>query len=139
MEQREVPEETAALLRTEVRRFVTECGTRRALPTRLYVGRPGGDRTEVPVEATYDDGLRVDLLTRALDGLVDPGLLCGWLTRGGFPTACDEDLLWLAAADRAFGRHGAARVPFFAVTRRGWLDVRTGESRAWQRVRPLRA
>jgi hypothetical protein len=134
-----LPETTAALLRTEVRVFATRCGTRRVLPTHVHVGTPAGDRATLPHDPSYDAGLRADLLTRALDRLDDPARLSAWLTRGGFPAACDDDLAWLAAADAAFGRRGVTRVPFFAVTRHGWLDVRTGEVRVWRRVRPLRS
>ncbi|MEP6816535.1 MAG: hypothetical protein ABI873_13395 [Marmoricola sp.] len=129
---------TVTVLRAEVRRFVTECGTRRALPTRVHVGELAGDRMSIHVDAWYDVGLRADLLTRALDHLGEPAGLTAWLTRGGYTTACDHDLVWLAAADMAFGRHGVARVAIFAVTRHGWLDVRTGEVRSWRRVRPLK-
>lgn len=138
MEASGVPEPMAELLRAEVRRFVTECGTRRALPTEVRIGVPAGHRITLPADPTYDAALRSDLLTRAVDRLADPAGLTVWLTRGGFTTAGDVDLAWLAAADAAFGRHAVARVPFFAVTRHGWLEVRTAEARTWRRVRPLR-
>ncbi len=130
---------TATLLRDEVRRFVTECGTRRALPTLVHVGVLAGHRIALPADTSYDAGLRADLLTRALDRFDDPTPLMAWLTRGGFPSVHDADLAWLAAADLGFGRHGVQRVSFFTVTRHGWLDVRTGDTRSWQRVRPLPA
>jgi hypothetical protein len=134
-----VPETTPVLLRAEVRRFVAECGTRRALPTRVHVGWLGGERATLLDDPSYDAGLRADLLTRALDRFDEPGPTTAWLTRGGFTTTGDDDLAWLAAADAAFGRHGVARVAFFAITRQGWLDVRTGQSRTWRRVRPATA
>ncbi|MDQ6641958.1 MAG: hypothetical protein M3Y66_05620, partial [Actinomycetota bacterium] len=86
-----VSEATAALLRTETRRFVTQCGTRRALPTLVHVGEPAGDRITITPGRSYDAGLRADLLTRALDRLDEPAFAAGWLTRGGFPTAGDQD------------------------------------------------
>jgi hypothetical protein len=132
-----VSEASAALLRAEVRRFVTECGTRRALPTVAHVGRLAAERVTIPADASYEAGLRADLLTRALERAGAPARTGVWLTRAGFTTAGDQDLAWLAAADTAFGRHGVTRVPFFTVTRHGWLDVRSGESRTWPRVRPL--
>jgi len=128
---------TAAALRAEMRRFATECGTRRALPTVLHVGVLAGHRIKIPADPSYDAGLRTDLLTRALDRLDEPAGLTAWLTRGGFTSACDQDLTWLAAADAAFGRHGVARVSFFAVTRHGWLDVRTSQAQTWRRVRSI--
>ncbi|MGI9156242.1 MAG: hypothetical protein ACR2FG_06340 [Marmoricola sp.] len=130
---------TAARLRDEVRRFVTECGTRRALPTLVHVGMLAGRRITFPIDASYDAGLRADLVTRALDRFDDPGPLAAWLTRGGLPSVHDDDLAWLVAADTGFGRHGVPQVPFFAVTRHGWLDVRTGQALTWRRVRPLPA
>lgn len=133
-----VPASTAALLREEVRRFVTACGTRRALPSRIHVGVLAGHRITLPADPSYDAGLRADLLTRALDRLGEPAQLGAWLTRGGFTTASDQDLAWLVAVGTAFGRHGVTGTAFFAVTRHGWLDVRTGEEQTWRRVRPLR-
>jgi hypothetical protein len=131
-----VSETTALLLRAEVGRFVAGCGTRRALPTRVHVGWLGDERLTLRADPSYDAGLRADLLTRALDRFDEPLPTTAWLTRGGVATTGDDDLAWLAAADAAFGRHGVARVAFFAVTRQGWLDVRTGQTRTWRRVRP---
>ena len=47
----------------------------------------------------------------------------------------DLDLQWLAAARTAFGMHGRPLEGFYALTRTGWRDVLTGESRVWKRLR----
>jgi hypothetical protein len=60
-----------------------------------------------------------------------------WLTRGGELCVGDADLAWFAAARTAFGRHGIGDPGVHVVTRYGWLDLCTGESRTWRRVRPL--
>ena len=126
-----------AALRMEVRRFATLCGTTRALPTLVHVGVLAGDRVTVAADPSYDAGLRADLLTRALDRVTDVEHSSVWLTRGGHLTVGDVDLAWFAAARAAFGRHGADDPAAHVVTRHGWLDLRTGESRTWRRVRRL--
>jgi hypothetical protein len=57
------------------------------------------------------------------------------VARPGTPDLHDLDLLWLAAARTAFGMHGRALDGFYAVTRTGWRDVLTGETRVWKRLR----
>lgn len=128
--------ERAAALRMEVRRFATLCGTTRALPTLVHVGQLAGHRITLPADPSYDAGLRADVLTRALDRGIDEHTSI-WLTRGGQPSVADVDLAWFAAARTAFGRHGVGDPAVHVVTRYGWLDVRTGASRTWRRVRPL--
>jgi hypothetical protein len=34
-----------------------------------------------------------------------------------------------------FAAHGVRLTGFYAITRTGWLDVRTGEARVWRRLR----
>ena len=97
--------ERTAALRMEVRRFVTLCGTTRALPTLVHVGELAGDRITMPADPSYDAGLRADVLTRALDRGIDARTSI-WLTRGGELCVGDADLAWFAAARTAFGRHG---------------------------------
>ena len=128
--------ERAAALRMEVRRFATLCGTTRALPTLVHVGELAGDRVTMPADPSYDAGLRADVLTRALDRGIDAWTSI-WLTRGGVLCVGDADLAWFAAARTAFGRHGIGDPGVHVVTRYGWLDLRTGASRTWRRVRPL--
>jgi hypothetical protein len=47
----------------------------------------------------------------------------------------DYDVAWHAAAQRSFGAHEVELLGFRAVTRSGWIDVRTGERRTWKRLR----
>ncbi len=122
----------------EVRRFVTLCGTARALPTLVHVGQLAGDRITIPADPSYDAGLRGDLITRALARIAAREHTSMWLTRGGQLSVGDADLAWFSAARAAFGRYGADDPAGHVVTRYGWLDLRTGERRTWRRVRPLR-
>lgn len=109
----------------------------------VHVGAPGGlqRRLEVPwpVPATHDQGLRFDLVDALVDGLVEQWPAgepaWGWLTRPGVAEVHDCDLGWLAAALHAFGVHGLPLEGFRAVTRTGWLDLLTEESRTWKRLR----
>jgi hypothetical protein len=110
---------------------------RRTFPAELRLGHPDGDRATLELPAA-DAGLRFDLVSALLD-------LCreehggapayAWVVRPGVPTVHDTDLHWYAAAVRAFGAQGRTLRGFRAVTRSGWLDVVTGESRVWKRLR----
>jgi hypothetical protein len=136
---RAVDDPTALLLHAEVRRLKTLSGRRRAVPSCLNVGTLAGVRIVVPVAAVgtaYDAGLYADLVTRALDRLDRPADQHAWLTRRGDLAAGDQDLLWQAGAAAALARHGVLDRRFLVVTRRGWLDVGTGEARSWSRMRP---
>ena len=121
--------------RREVGRFrVAE--RRRVFPLGVHVGVPGGPRSslELPWPPTgLDPGLRFDLVAALLTQGASPAYL--WLTRPGVPELHDEDLDWHAAAVRAFDAHGVALAGVHAVTRTGWLDVVTGGSRSWKRLR----
>ena len=102
---------------------------------------PLGDRLAVevpwPAPAAYDHGLRFDLLVTLVERWARGGHRAGfgWLTRPGVPEVHDVDLLWLAAASRAFGARGVDLLGFLALTRSGWIDVRSGERRTWKRLR----
>ena len=106
----------------------------------MHVGVPLGDRLTVevpwPTPPGYDAGLRFDLVAALVEGwsLAEEDAF-GWLTRPGVPEPHDVDLQWLAAATRAFGAHGVGLLGFRALTRTGWLDVRSGERRVWKRLR----
>lgn len=121
--------------------FVAGAGRARALATTVHVGAPEGVHVDIPSEAWFDAGLRVDLLARALSGLDDPTFAGAlpWLSRTGGLDPHDADLQWCAASLAAFARFGAVPPGFFVVTRRGWLDVLTGQARPWSRVRPQRS
>ena len=141
------PHDLVAAWRTEVGRFrVAE--RRRVHPLGVHVGVPGGPRSsvEVPWPPTgVDAGLRFDLVAALLTRAAPPASpespaspappASLWLTRPGVPELHDEDLDWHAAAVRAFDAHGVALAGVHAVTRTGWLDVVTGASRSWKRLR----
>jgi hypothetical protein len=135
--ERAAPAAADAAFRLEVGRLRAR-DRRRTFPAEVHVGRPAGTRVslEVPVP-TADAGLRLDLLAALLDLWREEhgGPAFGWVLRPGVPTPHDQDLAWYAAAVRAFGALGEAPQGFRAVTRSGWLDVVTGESRVWKRLR----
>lgn len=119
----------------ELRAFVTSAGTRRSLPTSCHVGHPGGQQSSFPHGVTTESSLRSDLVERVIDGLLDPTDACAWVTRGGELSLADADAEWFAAARTAFARHGLSLPAFFVLNRSGWVDLVTGETRAWRRVR----
>lgn len=125
------------LLRREVGRL-RQRESRRVFDSTLNIGELDGPRDSVVVRAAdlpvLDAALRTDLVARLL-GDTPPGHTTAWLTRAGQPFPHDEDLAWLAAAGRALGSVGRPLTGFFAITRSGWLDVRTGENRIWKRLR----
>ena len=143
-----VPPDLAAALRTEVG-LLRATERRRVFAARLALGRPG-DRTPAtvvsgpiapwrgpawPPPPWLDAGVRFDVAER-LAGLWhaddEPE---AWLLRPGAPSLHDEDLAWLAATRRACAAHGVRTAGFRVVTRYGWLDPASGESRAWKRLR----
>lgn len=113
----------------------------------LKVGTLGGRHECHVIEpqdvSVLDTGMRTDLLSRLLEGHcrreatvpVRPATVAVWLTRPGDPVLQDTDLAWLAAADAACGAMGVQVEGVWTVTRTGWLDVRSGESRTWRRLR----
>ena len=132
----ERPAGQLALLRQEVGRF-RAAEQRRRFPTTLHVGRLDGTRTALEVPATagpLDRATAFDLLDCRLDARL-PAEVEAWVTRPGVPELHDEDLLWMTVTSAAVAARGASLVSFHAVTRTGWLDVRTGESKVWVRLR----
>jgi len=81
-----------------------------------------------------DHGLRSDLVAGLLQRTSSQPSRWGWLTRAGPLTLHDEDAAWSAAWYAACAELGV-RLRFVVVTRQGWRDPRTGESRQWQRLR----
>ena len=130
-----VPAADDAAFRLEVGRLRAR-DQRRRFPPELHLGIPAGAR--VSLELTRADlGLRFDLLGALLDlwRHEHGGPASAWIARPGVPVLHDDDLAWYAAAVRAFGALDEAPAGFRAVTRSGWLDVVTGESRVWKRLR----
>jgi hypothetical protein len=125
------------LLRREVGRL-RQRESRRVFDSAVNIGELDGPRDSFVVRTAdlpvLDAALRTDLVARLLD---DTPATHGtvWLTRAGQPFPHDEDLAWLAATCRAFGSAGRVLTGFYAITRVGWLDVRTGENRTWKRLR----
>ncbi|RNM16051.1 hypothetical protein [Nocardioides pocheonensis] len=131
----------AGQLRVALCDFVSAAGTRRLLPTLFHVGTPGGDRITLPHDASFDAGLRADLVERVLDGLDGQAAErpVPWLTRTGDLTPTDADFAWFTAAREAFGRHALELPGFFVMTRYGWLNLANEDLIRWRRVRPRRA
>lgn len=133
----QVAAERSALLRREVG-LLRGRESRRLFDAMVSVGRLSGDHQSFVVRAqdlpAVDTALRVDVVT-ALLGDVETDAGEAWVTRPGSPEPHDMDLHWLAAAITAFGIHGRALLGFYAITRAGWLDVRSGERRVWKRLR----
>ena len=117
--------EVAALRRREHRRI---------FPARLCVG-PGSDRWAAhelawPPRDPPDDGLLFDVLDALRDAVPGSGRRRTWLLRPGAPELHDLDVRVAAVADRVAAAHGTpATEGLVVVTRYGWLDARTGESR----------
>ena len=81
-----------------------------------------------------DRGLRLEVVGALLDEQ-ELREAAAWRVRPGVPEPQDADLDWLAATTFAFAAHGTRLTGFYAITRTGWLDVRTGESQVWKRLR----
>ena len=125
----------AAAIRGELRAFVDAAGTKRSLGTTCHVGHPGEAHARWAHDVTADHSLRTDLVERAIDGLHVTEGACAWITRGGELDVSDADAEWFAAARTAFARHGLVLPAFFVLNRSGWVDLVSGERRAWSRVR----
>ena len=124
-----------AMIAIELRAFVAHAGRTRALPTTAHVGLPGGEHVSIQHALDHQAALAADLVVRALDGLTDTEGACAWLTRGGELDRADVDATWFAAARSGFARHGVPLPHFYVVNRHGWLDLVSGESQVWKRVR----
>jgi len=134
-------ETTMALLRLEVGNLRRR-EPRQRFDTVVHLGRLGGPRStcSVPRADTplLDAGTRTEVVSLLLEEIAASEDVAGatvWLTRSGGPQLQDEDLAWLSATCRAFGALDRDLAGFWTVTRTGWLDVRTGASRTWKRLR----
>jgi len=113
-----------------------ECAARRrVLPSTLHVGVPSIE--DVPVRDPGTVALRADVVELAV-ACVAVAAPFAWLTRLGDLVARRDDHRWFAATAAAFATHGLGDPDFYVVTRRGWLDLATGERQVWHRVRPAR-
>lgn len=125
------------LLRQEVGLFRAR-ESRRVFDITVNVGSLAGPRDSFVVRAqdllAVDTALRIDVVSSLLEQVdqADPSV---WLSRPGDQVVHDQDLQWLAASTISFGIHGRDLVSLYAITRSGWLDVRTGERRVWKRLR----
>lgn len=117
--------------------------TRRRFDAVVEVGVVDGPRRSATVPAAarplLDPGTRSALVATLLEEYVDQPAAerptDAWLVRPGEPVLQDDDLAWLSAADRAFASSGVDLAGFYVITRTGWLDVRSEESRTWKRLR----
>lgn len=116
-----------------VRAFAIECGNKRAIVPTLHLGSPAGEFFSIREAPWYDDALRADLAGHALSCL-DEAEPLAWLTRAGELAPQDADHAWCAATMTAASRV-PCRIAFYVVTRRGWLELQTGRSHEWSRVR----
>ncbi len=139
--------EVAALRRREQRRI---------FPARLCLGtspaRGPGHELAWPPRDPPDVGLLFDLVDSLFDTVStvstasdDSAVGCSrlWLVRPGVPEVHDLDLRVASVAVRVAAArgpahrspHGPAHGPLVVLTRYGWLDPLTGESRRWKRLR----
>jgi hypothetical protein len=129
--------DTRLLLRQEVGRFRAR-ESRRVFDVSVHIGVLGGPRDSFVVRAqdlpTVDAALRTDVVAALLEG-APASWRTAWLVRPGTPEPHDLDLQWLAAASAAFGMHARTLDGFYVLTRSGWRDVLTDESRVWRRLR----
>jgi hypothetical protein len=131
------PTDLHPLLRQEVG-MLRDRESRRVFDVSVHVGQIAGERDSFVVRAqdlpAVDAALRIDVLS-SLVAQSPADALTAWVTRPGEPAPHDLDLAWMAAASVAFGINGREADGFYAITRTGWLDVRTGERRTWKRLR----
>lgn len=115
--------------------FAEAAARRRVLASTLHVGVPSIE--DVIVTDAGTAALRVDLVEQAVACLGQPEPFA-WLTRLGDLVGRRDDHRWFAATAAAFATHGLGTPDFYVVTRRGWLDLATGDRQVWHRVRPGR-
>jgi len=128
---------TRRLLRQEVGAFRAR-ESRRVFDTSVQVGVLAGDRTGFVARTAdlpaLDAALRIDVVCTLLAQSPEQWRTA-WVVRAGTPEPHDLDLQWLAAVWMAFAIHGRLLDGFYVVTRAGWRDGLTDESRVWARLR----
>jgi hypothetical protein len=124
-------------LREEVGRLRAR-ESRRVFDAIVQVGALGGTRDGFVVRAqdlpVVDVALRTDVLSSLVEQ-ASPAWCTAWLVRSGTPELHDQDLHWWAAARTAFGIHARPLDGFYVITRYGWRDVASEETRVWKRLR----
>jgi hypothetical protein len=125
------------LLREEVGRFRRR-ESRRVFDTSVHVGLLAGPRTGFVVRTAdlpaFDASLRIDVAA-TLVAHSPEHWRSAWVVRAGTPEVHDLDLQWLAALHQGFAIHGRPLSGCYVVTRSGWRDAHTGETRVWARLR----
>ena len=126
-----------ALLRLEVG-HLRRRETRRSFDSAVYVGTLGGQRDSFTLPLrdapAVDAGVRTDVVATLL-ARTSLELRTLWLVRPGTPEMLDTDVAWAGAARRAFALHDRPLDGCHVITRYGWLDLDTGRSRTWKRLR----
>jgi hypothetical protein len=111
---------------------------RRGYPPVLHVGVPGGTEELFALgpDEPADHAIRADAVAALLQrGRRATGAVpLVWLTRTGPLDLQDVDAAWLSAARTAAAEAGI-ELTLVVVTRRGWLDPRSGVRREWKRLR----
>ena len=125
------------LLRQEVGRFRMR-ESRRVFDSSVHIGRLAGPRTGFVLRAqdvpAMDAALRVDVLCALLEDSPREWRTT-WLVRPGTPEPHDLDRQWFAAARAAFGILDRSCDGCYVLTRAGWRDLLTDETRTWARLR----
>ncbi|CAI9412954.1 hypothetical protein [Nocardioides sp. T2.26MG-1] len=114
---------------------------RRWFPARLHVGAPGGAEEVFATDPDdpdedLDHALRADVVAALIQRARQRGgaVPMLWLTRPGPLELQDVDAAWLSAARTAAAEAGIG-LTLVVVTRRGWVDPRSGVRREWKRLR----
>lgn len=124
-------------LRSEVVRLRSSA-RRRVCNVTVHVGVVGRPSDSFVVGESalpaMDASLRADVVSELLQRSGDDSDML-WIWRPGTPHLHDLDLEWTSAAGLAFGAHARVLRACYAITWTGWLDIRSGESRIWKRLR----
>ncbi len=127
---------TALVLRRAVLDHV-RAERRRWFPALLHVGLPGGAEEVFAIDPDepLDHALRADVVAALLQrGRRRGAVPLLWLTRPGPLELQDVDAAWVSGV-RAAGAEAGVALTLVVVTRRGWVDPRSGVRREWKRLR----
>lgn len=81
-----------------------------------------------------DQGIRIDVALRLLDGQDSPTVVTVW-SRPGPTELIQSDLGWFAAVRHAAATRDVATPSLLVITRWGWVCLPAGTSRTWKRLR----